>query len=91
MYQCLVRKLIYLSHTRSHIVYDISGVCQFIHSPKELHLKVIYRILHYLKSTPRKGILFQKNEKLSLRAYTDVDWVGSMVIKNLPPVLYTLR
>ena len=52
---------------------------QFIHFPKEAHLKVVHRVLHYLNATLRKGILFKKNEKLNLEAYTDVDWVGSSI------------
>ena len=50
-YQKLVGKLIYLSHTRSDITYAVSIVSQFMYKPKELHLKTIYRILHYLKRT----------------------------------------
>ena len=74
MYQCLVRKLIYLSHTRPDIPYVVSVVSQFMHSLRELHLEVVYKILHYMKSTLRKGIVFKKNEELSLEAYTDADW-----------------
>ena len=51
---------------------------QFIHFPKEAHLKVVHRV-HYLNATLRKGILFKKNEKLNLEAYTGVDWVGSSI------------
>ena len=78
MYQCVVGKLIYLSHTRSDIAYVVNVVSQFMHSPKEVHLEAIYKILHYLKFTPGKGILFKKNEELSLEAYTDADWAKSV-------------
>ena len=78
MYQCVVGKLIYLSHTRSDIAYVVNVVSQFMHSPKEVHLEAIYKILHYLKFTPGKGILFKKNEELSLETYTDADWAKSV-------------
>ena len=58
LYQRLVRKLIYLSHTRPGIAYVVGVVSQFMHLPHESHMEAIYRILRYLKSTPNKGILF---------------------------------
>ena len=78
-YQRLVGRLIYLAHTRPGIAYALSVVSQFMHNPKKTHLKAIYRILHYLKGTPEKGILFKKGEAISLEAYTNVDYVESMV------------
>lgn len=57
-YQRLVGRLIYLSHTRPDIAYVVSVVSQFMHSPSEEHLNVVYRILRYLKNDPGKGPLF---------------------------------
>ena len=50
-----------------------------MHNPKEVHLQAVYKILHYLKTTPEKGILFKKSNELSLEAYIDVDYTGSIV------------
>ena len=52
MYQRLVGKLIYLSHTGPDIAYAVSVVSQFMHNPNEVHLQATYRILHYLKAVP---------------------------------------
>ena len=81
MYQRLGGKLIYLSHTRSDISYAVGVVSQFMHSPKNCHVEAIYRILQYLKLTSIKGILFKRNMDLNLEAYTDANWVRS-VLKN---------
>ena len=59
-YQKLVGKLIYLSHTQPGTAFAASLVSQFMRSPYTKHLEAIYRILRYLKSTPGKGVLFQK-------------------------------
>ena len=59
-YQRLVGKLIYLSHTRLDIAFAVSMVSQFMHSPSKEHLEAAYQILRYLKSSPRKGLLFKK-------------------------------
>ena len=78
-YQKLVGKLIYLSHTRPDIAFAVSLVSQFMHSPYEKHLEAVNRILRYLKSTPGKGILFQKTTQQNIEAYTDADWAGSVI------------
>ena len=77
-YQKLVEKLIYLSHTRPDIAFAVSIVSQFMHSPYEVHLEAVYRILRYLKSTPGKGLFFKKSEQKTIEAYTDADWAGSV-------------
>ena len=79
MYQRLVGRLIYLVHTRLDIAYSINVISQFMHDPREPHLQVAYRVLHYFKGNPRKGILFKKNNTLALEAYTDADYAGSLV------------
>ena len=79
MYQRLVGRLIYLSHTRPDIAFVVSLISQFMHQPKEAHLQAALRIVQYLKGTPGKGILFKRNKSVSLEAYTDADYAGSFV------------
>jgi len=54
-------------------------VSQFMHQPKEIHLEVALRIVQYLKGTPGRGILFERNGSVRLEAYTDADYAGSIV------------
>ena len=63
-FQRLVGRLIYLSHTRPDIAFAVSMVSQFMHSPGPEYFDAAYRILKYLKGTPKKGLLFQKHEHL---------------------------
>ena len=78
-YQRLVGKLMYLAHTRPDLAYALSVVSQYMHNPREQHMNVVMRILRYLKSSPRKGILFTKNTDCqSIEAYTDADWTGAI-------------
>ena len=79
MYQRLVGKLIYLSHTRPDIAYAVSVVSQFLHNPRKTHLQAVYRILQYLKGSLGKGILFKRSTRLNIEAYTDADYAGSVV------------
>ena len=59
MYQHLVGRLIYLSHTRPNIAYIVSVITQFMHISKEVHPQAANQVLQYLKGSPRKGILFK--------------------------------
>jgi hypothetical protein len=79
IYQRLVGKLIYLSHTRPDIAFAVSVVSQFMHNPREVHLLAADRILQYLKGTPGRGILFKRNGNATLEAYTDADYAGSVI------------
>ncbi|GFZ16859.1 hypothetical protein Acr_26g0001290 [Actinidia rufa] len=49
-----------------------------MHDPREPHLQAAYRVLHYLKGQSRERN-FVKNNNLTLEAYTDADYAGSLV------------
>lgn len=73
-YQLLMEKLIYLCHTcRLDIAYAVSIVCQFMHCSSEDRMSTMIRILRYLKSSPRRGLMFKKNQYLNIDGYTDAD------------------
>ena len=77
-YQRLVGRLMYLAHTWPDLAYALSVVSQFMHSPSEEHVNAAIRILHYLKSSPGKGILFTKGDSLDVKGYRDANWAGSI-------------
>ncbi|XP_020593135.1 uncharacterized protein LOC110033481 [Phalaenopsis equestris] len=49
-YQRIVKKLIYLAHTRPNICHTVGIVSQFMHDHYEHHLTVVHQILHNLKA-----------------------------------------
>jgi hypothetical protein len=73
-----VGKLIYLAHTRPDLAYAVSVVSQFMHDPRVRHMEAVNRILQYLKATPGRGILFKRGGSLTMEAYTDADYAGSL-------------
>ena len=60
-YQRLVGRLIYLTHTRPDITFVV-GVSRFKHNPKETNLRVVHRILQYLKGSVGRGVLFKREK-----------------------------
>ena len=48
--------MIYLSHRRLDITFVVSMVSQFMLSPRQNHFDVAYKIVRYLKETPRRGL-----------------------------------
>ena len=79
LYQRLVGRLIYLSHTCPDIAFSVNMASQFMHTPGPKHFEVVYRILRYLKGTPGRGLLFKSRGRLQIEACTDAGWVGSIV------------
>ncbi|XP_075499991.1 uncharacterized protein LOC142538567 [Primulina tabacum] len=77
-YQRLVGKLIYLSHTLPNIAFAVSLAIQYMHSPCQGHLNVVYIILRYLKQTLGRGLFLEKTSDRRVTAFIDSDWAGSI-------------
>lgn len=74
-FQKLVGKLLYLTITSPYISYSVQILSQFMYRPCKSHLKVAFRLLRYLKNSPRKGISIFKSENCNFTGYVDVNWV----------------
>ncbi|KAA3485264.1 laccase-2-like [Gossypium australe] len=67
-YRSLVGCLLYLTATRSDIMYVVSLLSRFMHCWDVSHFKATKRILRY----------FEKGNELKLIGYSDSDWAGSV-------------
>ncbi|KAJ0983602.1 hypothetical protein J5N97_011857 [Dioscorea zingiberensis] len=75
-YRSVVGALQYLTLTRPDISYSVNKVCQFMHSPTEIHWGAVKRILRYLKNTSSHGLAINKSTSALLSAFSDSDWAG---------------
>ena len=75
-------KILYLSHTRPDIAYVVSVVSQFMHSPSEEHMEVVYQIIRYLKCVLGKGLLFSENDVSNIEGYIDSNWAGDQATRK---------
>ena len=72
-YRRLVGRLIYLTLTHPELSYSVHILSQFMQEPREEHMEVAKRVLHYLKGNPRQGILLKSDSDLTITAYCDFD------------------
>jgi hypothetical protein len=63
---------------RPDITYAVSMVSQYMHDSRSGHMEAVYRILRYLKGSPRKGLWFKRNGHLDVEGYYDADWASSL-------------
>jgi len=59
-----------------------------MHEPRERHMQAIHKILRYLKSNPGKGLLFGKEDTLTLKVYIDVGYEGFDTKRKSTSVYY---
>ncbi|GKB35226.1 ribonuclease H-like domain-containing protein [Tanacetum coccineum] len=82
-YQKLVRKLIYLTHTRPDISYSVHCLSQHMHAPLKSHFDIAMRVLKYLKLAPKVGVDFSKRKSDCLiTAFFDSDW-GKFLVNRI--------
>jgi histone deacetylase 1/2 len=77
-YGSIVGVLQYLTLTRPDLAFSINKVCQFLHAPTTTHWTSVKRILRYVKFTVDVGLTIPKRNSLSLSAFSDADWAGSI-------------
>ena len=78
MYKQLVESFMYLTATRSDLMYVVSLISTFMASPTELHLQVEKKMLRYLKGIVDLRVFYRKEGNGELIAYTDSDYAGNV-------------
>eukprot|EP00253_Pinus_taeda_P027801 PITA_27801 len=77
-YRSMIGSLLYLTGTRPDIMHAVGIVGRFQANPKETHLQAEKRIFKYLQGTQNFGLWYPRDTDLTLHAYTNADWVGSV-------------
>lgn len=85
------RSLLYLTTTKSNIMYATSLLSKFIQEPSELHFKAAKKVLRYVKQTCKFDILYNRKMEVKLISYVDSDWDGSIDdLKSTSRYIFTL-
>ena len=75
----MIGSLLYLTASRSDIMFSVCMYARFQASPKEAHMVAIKRILRYLKHIPSIGLWFPKGARFQLVGYFDSDYAGCKI------------
>ncbi|GKF39767.1 hypothetical protein Tco_0119828 [Tanacetum coccineum] len=72
----MVGSLMYLTASRSDLVFAVCMCARYQAKPTKKHLEAIKRIFWYLKRTINMGLWYPKDNAMSLTAYADADHAG---------------
>nr|CAN68286.1 hypothetical protein VITISV_017015 [Vitis vinifera] len=78
-----------ISQRKPYIVFFVSVVSQYMHSPKESHLEAVYKIIKYLKGSSRIRLFFKKGDSKKVKIYTNEDWAVSAEDRKSTTGYYT--
>ena len=78
LYRSLIGSLLYLTTSKPDILFAVSVLSRFMHSPSEKHFSATKRVLRYIKGAIALGVQFSKSAEsgLKLLGYSDSDWEG---------------
>jgi hypothetical protein len=79
VYRSMIGSLLYLCASRPDIMLSVCMCARFQADPKEVHLRVVKRILRYLVRTPKFGLWYPKGSSFDLLGYSDADWAGCKI------------
>jgi hypothetical protein len=79
VYRSMIGSLLYLCASRSDIMLSVCMCARFQANPKEVHLRVVKRIMRYLVYTPKFGLWYPKGSTFDLIGYSDADYAGCKI------------
>lgn len=79
MYRVFIGSLLYLIASSLNTVFSVGICASFQANPKESHLKVVKRILTYLKKIWDLILYYPTGDSFILVGYADADYVGDQV------------
>nr|GEU48627.1 uncharacterized mitochondrial protein AtMg00810-like [Tanacetum cinerariifolium] len=77
MYRSMISSLMYLTSSRTDIMFAVCACARYQVNLKVSHLYVVKRIFMYLKGQPKLGLWYSKDSPFDLVAYTNSDYAGA--------------
>jgi hypothetical protein len=72
----LIGRLLYLTHSRPEISYDVSKLSHLLSEPTYEHMLAGLHILMYIKNNHGKGLFFNPSSSLSIKGFRELDWAA---------------
>nr|GEV61815.1 copia protein [Tanacetum cinerariifolium] len=73
---CMVGSLMYLTASRSDLVFAVCMYARYEAKPTKKHLEALKRVFRYLKRTINWDLWYSKDTVMALTAYADADHAG---------------
>ena len=82
----MINSLLYLTASRTDIMFSVYLCAKFQSCPKESHLITVKHIIRYLKGTIGMGLWYPKTGQFSITNFSDADmqvveWIGRALVK----------
>jgi hypothetical protein len=82
VYRSMIGSLLYLCASRPDIMLSVCMCAKFQANPKEVHVRVMKRIMRYLVDTPKFGLWYPKGSTFDLIGYSDDDYAGCKIYRK---------
>ena len=76
LYIGMIGSLLYLTASRSDILFSVCMCARFQSDPRENHYLATKKIFKYLEGTQELGLWYSKSFSFELTVYSDSDFVG---------------
>ncbi|GJW50521.1 putative ribonuclease H-like domain-containing protein [Tanacetum coccineum] len=77
LYRSMIGSLMYLTSSRSDIMFAVCACARFQVTPKVSHSHAVKRIFRYLKGKPKLGLWYPRDSSFDLVAYSDSNYAGA--------------
>nr|GEW13352.1 hypothetical protein [Tanacetum cinerariifolium] len=77
LYRYMIESLMYLTASRTDIIFAVYACSRFQVTPKLSHLHAMKRIFGYLKGQPKLGLWYPRDSPFDIEAYSNSDYAGS--------------
>jgi hypothetical protein len=78
IYKSMIVSLVYVIASRPNVMQVVGEVARFQATPKETYVLAVKMIFICLKGTTNFGLWYPKGNELTMVAYIDAEWLGSI-------------
>ncbi|GJW35549.1 uncharacterized mitochondrial protein-like protein [Tanacetum coccineum] len=82
LFRSMIGSLMYLTSSRTDIMFAVCTCARYQVNPKVSHLHAMKRIFRYLKDQPKLGLWYPKDSPFDLVAYTDSNYAGASLYRK---------
>lgn len=77
-YRSMIGSLLYLTASRSDLMFAVCLVSSFQSAPKQSHLNAVKQIFRYIQGRQDYGLWYPRNNDFTLVGFTNSDWASCL-------------